>query len=334
LTTLLGAARCAGQGWIRAAWLAGIVALGFAPQAHAQFPDKPVRLIVPQAPGSATDVLARLLVAELGPILKQTVVIENKPGAVFTLGLSEVAKAAPDGYTLGMGPIASLAMSPHMVAKLPYDILRDFQAVGMVTRGQLVLAVSPKSPIQSVQALIAEAKKNPGKLSNASAGNGSPGHITGELFKFMTGTDIVHVPYRGGQLAVNDLLGGHVHLIFESLNSVLPHARSGEVKALAVTGPRRSPALPDLPTVAEAGVPGFDVTTWQGVVGPAGMPREVVATLNTAINTAIQSPAFKERFGKIGDEPADGPPEAFADAIRKDHAKWGEVIKRSGIRMQ
>ncbi len=308
----------------------------FAAPAAAQgtFPEKPIRLIVPQAPGSATDVLARLLVAELGPVLKQTVVIENKPGAVFTLGLNEVAKAAPDGYTLGMGPIGSLAMSPHMVAKLPYDILRDFQGVAMVTRGQLVLAVAPKSPLSSVAALIAEAKKNPGKLSNASAGNGSPGHITGELFKFMTGTKIVHVPYRGGQLAVNDLLGGHVDLIFESLNSVLPHARSGEVQALAVTGPRRSPALPHLPTVAEAGVPGFEVTTWQGVVGPAGMPREVVATLNAAINKAIQSPAFKERFGKIGDEPAGGSPEVFAEAIRQDYAKWGEVIKRSGIKMQ
>jgi tripartite-type tricarboxylate transporter receptor subunit TctC len=313
--------------------LAAGVAWTFVPAARAEYPDHPIRLIVPQAPGSATDTVARLLVSELAPYIDQTIVIENRPGAVFTIGLELVAKAAPDGYTLGMGPIASLAMSPHMISKLPYNISRDFQPIALVTRGQLLLAVSPKSDIKSVKELIDKAKANPGKLSNASSANGSPGHVAGELFKGMTGVKVVHVPYRGGMSAINDLLGGHVDFLFESLNSILPAAQSGEVRALAVTGPRRSPALPNVPTLSEAGVPGYEVTTWTGVVGPAGMPREIVMTLNAAINKAIQSPAFKERFGRIGDEPAVGSPEDFAATLAKDSAKWKDVIQRSGARI-
>ena len=316
-----------------AALLAAGAAAMWPGYARAEYPDHPIRLIVPQAAGSATDTVARLLAAELAPYINQSIVVENKPGAVFTIGLELVAKSAPDGYTLGMGPIASLAMSPHMVAKLPYDISRDFQPIALATRGQLLLAVSPKSDIHSVKELIAKANANPGKLSNASSANGSPGHVAGELFKMMTGIKVVHVPYRGGVLAINDLLGGHVDFLFESLNSILPAAKSGEVRALAVTGPRRSPALPDVPTVEEAGVPGYEVTTWTGVLGPAGMPRDIVMKLNVAINKAIQSPAFKERFGKIGDEPANGPPEEFAATIARDSAKWKNVVERSGAKL-
>jgi tripartite-type tricarboxylate transporter receptor subunit TctC len=298
------------------------------------FPDKPIRLIVPQAPGSATDLLARSIAAEIETTLNQKIIIENKPGAAFTIGLDLVARAAPDGYTLGMGPVGALAISPNMIAKVPYDILRDFQPIAQLTRGHLLLAVAPKSNIHSVKDLIAEAKKYPGKLTNASSASGSPGHVGGELFKVMTGTKIVHVPYRGGAAAMNDLIAGHVQLMFESLNSIAPHAHSGAVRGLAVSGARRSPMFPNLPTVAEAGVPGYDAPTWSGIVGPSKMPREVVIRLNESINKALVSPAFIDRFGKIGDEPAGGPPEAFGETIRVELAKWADVVKRSGAKLE
>jgi len=301
--------------------------------AQAQYPDKPIRLIVPQAPGSATDTVARILAAELGPQLGQTVIVENKPGGALTIGIDIVAKSAPDGYTLGVGPIGALAITRHMVAKLPYNIERDLTPIALIARGHLLLAVSPKSNFQSVKALIAEAKANPGKLTNASSSNGSPGHVGGELFKFMTGTDIVHVPYRGGAAAINDLLAGRVQFMFESLNSISPHAKSGTVRALAVSGDRRSPGFPDLPTVAEAGVPGYSAPTWSGVIGPAGLPRPIVEKLNAAINRAIKTEAFVARFGSIGDEPAGGTPEEFAATIARDSAKWGDVVKRAAVKL-
>jgi len=220
-----------------------------------------------------------------------------------------------------------------MVSKLPYDIERDLQPIALVTRGHLLLAVSPSLPVNSVRELVEYARKNPGKLMNASSSNGSPGHVGGELFKYMTGTDIVHVPYKGGAMAINDLIAGHVQVMFESLNSISPYARSGKVKALAVSGPRRSPGFPNLPTIAEAGVPGYEAATWSGVIGPAGMPRPVVDKLNASINKAIVSPVFKTRFGEIGDEPAGGTPEDFAETIRRDSAKWAEVVKRSGAKI-
>jgi tripartite-type tricarboxylate transporter receptor subunit TctC len=298
-----------------------------------EYPDHPIRLIVPQAAGSATDTAARILAAELGKEMAQTIVVDDRPGGALTIGLDLVAKSAPDGYTLGMGPIGALAITPHMVAKLPYDIERDFQPIALVTRGHLLLAVSPQSQITSVKSLIAYAKAHPGKLTNASSSNGSPGHVGGELFKYMTGTNIVHVPYRGGSLAINDLIAGHVDLMFESLQSIAPFAKSGRVRALAVSGAHRSPAFPDLPTIAEAGVPGYVAPTWTGVIAPAGVPRPIVDKLNTAINRAITSESFKEKFAKIGDEPGGGTPEDFAEVIRSDSGKWADVIKRSGAKL-
>jgi len=301
--------------------------------ANAQGSDKPVKLIVPQAPGSATDTVARILANALSPELGQTIVIENKPGAAFTIGLDLVAKAAPDGLTLGIGPIGALAISPNMIARIPYSIERDFQPIALIARGHLLVAVSPKSEFHSVKDIIDEAKRNPGKLTNASSASGSPGHVAAELFKFMTGTEIVHVPYRGGVAATNDLIAGHVHLMFESLNSIAPHAKSGAVRGLAVSGPRRSPAFPELPTVGEI-VPGYDAGTWSGVIGPAGMARPLVEKINAAVNRAIRSGAFVERFGSIGDEPAGGTPEEFADTIRRDLAKWKDVVQRSGAKLE
>ncbi|MFL6797777.1 MAG: Bug family tripartite tricarboxylate transporter substrate binding protein [Xanthobacteraceae bacterium] len=305
-----------------------------ASRADADYPDRPIRLIVPQAAGSATDTVARILGAELGKEMGQQIVVENRPGGALTIGLDLTAKAEPDGYTICMGPIGALAITRHMVAKLPYDIERDFQPIALATRGHLLLAVSPGQPFNSVRELIDYAKAHPGKLLNASSSNGSPGHVGGELFKFMTGTDIVHVPYRGGAAAINDLIAGRVQLMFESLNSIAPHAQSGAVRALAVSGARRSPAFPDLPTVAEAGVPGYEAPTWSGVIAPAGVPRPIVDKLNAAINHAIASQIFRERFAMIGDEPAGGSPEEFAETIRADSAKWGAVIARSGARLE
>jgi tripartite-type tricarboxylate transporter receptor subunit TctC len=309
------------------------LALAFAKAANAEFPEKPVRLIVPQAAGSATDTVARLLAAELPAQLGQQVVVENRPGGALTIGIDLVAKALPDGYTTGMGPIGAMAITRHMVSKLPYDIERDLQPIALLTRGHLLLAVSPSLPVRSVQELIDYARKNPGKLMNASSSNGSPGHVGGELFKYMTGTDIVHVPYKGGAMAINDLIAGHVQVMFESLNSIAPHARAGRVRALAVSGARRSPGFPDLPTIAEAGVPGYEAGTWTGVIGPAGIPKPIVMRLNAAINKAIVTPTFKKRFGDIGDEPAGGTPEDYAGLIRRDSAKWAEVVKRSGAKI-
>ena len=301
--------------------------------ALAQYPDKPIRLVVPQAPGSATDTVSRLLAPEMSKHLGVPVVVDNRPGGALTIGIDLVAKAPPDGYTIGMGPVGAMAITRHMVAKLPYDIERDLQPVALVTRGHLLLAVTPSLPVSSVQELIAYAKRNPGKLLNASSSNGSPGHVGGELFKTMTATEIVHVPYKGGAMAINDLVAGHVQLLWESLNSIAPHARSGKVKALAVSGARRSPAFPDLPTIAEAGVPGYEAGTWTGVIAPAGLPRPVLDRLNASVNAAIRSPLFAQRFAAIGDEPAGGTPEEFAELIRRDSAKWADVVRRSGAKI-
>lgn len=232
-----------------------------------------------------------------------------------------------------MGPIGALAITRHMVAKLPYDIERDFQPIALVTRGHLLLAVSPKLPVHSVKELIALAKKEPGKLSNASSSNGSPGHVGGELFKYMTDTNIVHIPYRGGSLALQDLIAGRVDLMFESLQSIAPLAHAGTVRGLAVSGVNRSPAFPDLPTIAEAGVPGYAAPTWTGVIAPAGVPRPIVDKLNAAINKALLTDAFKEKFAKTGDEPGGGTPEDYANTIKADSAKWADVIKRSGAKL-
>ncbi len=307
---------------------------GVGAAAAADYPDRPIRLIVPQAAGSATDNAARLLAAVLSQELGQQVVVDDRPGGALTIGLDLVAKSPADGYTIGMGPIGALAITRHIVKKLPYNIERDFQPIALVTRGHLLLAVSPKLPVHSVKELIAYAKKNPGKLSNASSSIGSPGHVGGELFKYMTGTNIVHVPYRGGSLAMQDLIAGRVDVMFESLQSIAPLAHAGTVRALAVSGIKRSPAFPDLPTIAEAGVPGYAAPTWTGVIAPAGVPRPIVDKLNAAINKALKSEAFKEKFAKTGDEPGGGTPEEFAETIRTDSAKWADVIKRAGVKLE
>jgi len=307
--------------------------LTLAGNAAAQYPDRPIRLVVPQAAGSATDNVSRTLAPELSKQLGQNVVVDNRPGGALTIGIDIVAKSAPDGYTIGQGPVGALAITRHMVAKLPYDIERDLQPVALVTTGYMLLAVSPKTPFHSVKELIDYAKKNPGKLSNASSSNGSPGHVSGELFKYMTGTDIVHIPYKGGAPAIADLIAGNVELMFESTNSIAPHVRAGRVRALAVTGLKRSISLPEVPTLVEAGVPGYEVNAWSGVIAPAGLPRPILDKLNKAINAAIVAPETQQRFEQLGSEGGGGTPEEFAELIRRDSAKWADVVKRSGAKI-
>ena len=301
--------------------------------AQADFPERPIRLIVPQAPGSATDTLARLLAPEFAKQLGGTIVVENRPGGALVIGLEMVAKSAPDGHTIGLGPVGGMAISPNMVVKLPYDVLRDFQPIGLIARGHMLLAVSPKLPVKSLAELIAYARQNPGKLTNASSGNGTPGQVSGELFKMMTGTQIVHVPYKGGAQAINDLMAGQVDLMFESMNSIAPFARRGAVRPLGVGSTRRSAAFPEIPTIAEAGVPGYEAGTWSGVVGPARIPRPIVEQLNAALNRTLASAYFKERYQSIGDEPGGGTPEEFGELIKSELAKWGDVIRKTGAKI-
>ena len=306
----------------------------FARPAAAEFPDRPMHLVIPQAAGSATDTLGRIFGAAFGDELGQTVIVDDRPGGALTVGMDFTAKSPPDGYTLCMAPIGALALTPHLVEPLPYNVEHDFAPIVVVTRGQILLAVSPTTPFHSVKELIDYAKANPGKLLNASSSNGSPGHVDGELFKFMTGTDIVHVPYKGGAGAINDLIAGRVQIMFESLNSIAPFAKSGQVRALAVTGEHRSPAFPDLPTVAEAGVSGYVAPSWSGVVAPAGTPKPIIDKLNEAANKALQSDAFKVKIAQIGDDVAGGTPEEFAALIASEYKKWGEVIERAGIKLE
>jgi tripartite-type tricarboxylate transporter receptor subunit TctC len=310
-----------------------VFAGGAAAQVAERYPERPIRMIVPQAAGSATDNVARLLAPELGRQLGANVVVENRPGGALTIGIDAVAKSPPDGYTIGQGPVGALAITRHMVAKLPYDIERDLQPVAVVTTGYMLLAVSPAASFRSVAELVEYAKKNPGKLSNASSSNGSPGHVSGELFKYMTGTDIVHIPYKGGAAAIADLIAGNVQLMFESTNSIAPHVRAGRVRALAVTGRKRSLSLPEVPTLDEAGVPGYEVNAWSGVIAPAGLPRPILDKLNRAINAAVVAPGTRERFAQLGSEGGGGTPEEFAGLIRRDSAKWADVVRRSGARI-
>jgi len=290
-------------------------------------------MVVPQAAGSATDNIARLVAPGIARELGQPVVVDNRPGGALTIGIDAVAKAAPDGYTIGVGPVGALAITRHMVEKLPYDIERDLQPVALISTGYMLLAASPKAPFTNVRELIAYAKANPGKLSNASSSNGSPGHVSGELFKYMTGTEIVHVPYKGGAPAIADLIAGNVQLMFESTNSIAPHVQNGRVRALAVTGAHRAHSLPQVPTLMEAGVPGYEVTAWSGIIAPAGLPRPILDRLNAAVNRTIVEPTTKQRLEQLGSEGGGGTPEEFAALIRKDSAKWADVIKRSGAKI-
>jgi len=300
------------------------------PAAASEYPVRPIRMIVPQAAGSSSDVLARVVAAALTLQLGQQVIVDNRPGLMLGLGL--IAHAPPDGYTIGTGPVGLLAIMPHVIRDAPIDVQKDLQPIVLVTNSQMLLVASVATSFKSVRDVVEFAKQYPGKLSNASSGNGSPGHVGFELFKHMTATNIVHVSYKGGGAAVNDLISGQVQLMMESLLGMTQHVKSGRVRALAVSGASRSPAFPELPTIAQAGVPGYEANTWTGVIAPASMPKSIAAILNAQINFALATQSLKEKIALIGAEPAGGTPEHFGAVIRKDSAKWSAVVKRSGAK--
>ena len=313
-------------------WLVLLCCL-LAQTAGAAWPDKPIRFVIPSAPGGSPDVLMRVLLAEMSKQMGVAFVVENKPGASFVIGTMDIVRAPADGYTLGYGNIVSLAVNRSLLETLPYDVERDLTLVSNIVRVYNMLAVSNSLPVRTVPELIAYAKRNPGRLTMASSGNGTTGHLGGELFKSMTGTFIVHVPYRGSAQAINDLIGGQVQLMFDNVPSIGPHVKAGRVRGIAVSGPRRSPVFPEIPTVAEAGVPGYETIAWGGVIGPARLPKEIVARLHTEIRTALASPALQERYRNLDTEIDGGTPEQFLELTRSETPKWAAVVKRSGARV-
>jgi tripartite-type tricarboxylate transporter receptor subunit TctC len=314
-----------------------VATLALAAAAHAAaqaWPSKPIRLVVPFPPGGAVDFYARVVQQPLSEVLGQTVVIDNKAGASGMVGAEAVAKAPPDGYTLLLGNIASLAINVGIYPKMPYDPLKDFTPIVRTVDVNYVLVVHPSVPAKSVPELIAYAKANPGKLSYGSAGSGSLPHLGTELFKAQTGTDMVHVPYKGGGPMVTDLLGGSVHLVIADQANLMPHVQSGKLRALAVATPKRSPNAPDLPTIAESGLAGYDATAWQGLVGPAGMPPDIVKRLNEAFNKVMALPAVREKLVGGGLEPVGGTPEQFGSFIGSEIAKWTKIAKDVGAKAE
>jgi tripartite-type tricarboxylate transporter receptor subunit TctC len=307
--------------------------VAIAQPAIAVYPEKPIRFVVPSAPGGSVDVLMRILTQQLSTQMGVPFVVENKPGASFVPGTMDIVKAAPDGYTLGYGNIVSLAVNRTLLPSLPYDYEKDLTLVSNCVRVFNMLAVSNKLPVRTVQELIDYAKKNPGKLATGSAGNGTTGHLGAELFKSMTGTDIMHVPYKGSAQAINDLVSGEIQVMFDNVPSIGPHVKSGRVRGLGVSAPKRAATFPDLPTIAEAGVPGYETNSWGGVIGPAKLPQEIITRLHTEIKRALASPAVAERYRQLDTEPDGGTPEEFVALVRRETPKWAEVIRRSGAKV-
>jgi tripartite-type tricarboxylate transporter receptor subunit TctC len=306
--------------------------LATAAAAHAQaWPARPVTLIVPFPPGGSTDTLARALMPKLQEQLGQPVIVENKPGATGTIGAGQVKRTAADGYTFLVTSLGPLVIAPHLLKSVPYDAQKDFDPVTVAVQAPNVLVVPASSAHRSVADVIAFAKANPGKMTFASSGNGSSDHLTAELFWQQTGTSGIHVPYKGGAPAVSDLLGGQVEASFQNVNAVMQHVQAGKLKALAVTGDRRSPVLPDVPTLAEAGVQGVDVYSWQAVVGPKGLPRDVKAKMHEAVVGALADPQLKQQFTAVGFEIVGNSAEAFAAFQQKENARWKQLIENRRI---
>ena len=318
----------------RRALLAGLAALPLARPTVAQgaWPARPVRVVVPFAPAGATDILGRLTATELGNALGQSFVVENRAGAGGNLGSDLVAKSPPDGYTLLFGAAGNIGINPSLFANMPYDPARDLAPVSLIAEVTNILVVHPSVNARSVQELIALGRTTPGGLVYASSGNGSTIHLSAELFAAMTQLRMTHVPYRGSGPAMADLLAGRVALMFDNLPSALPHVREGRLRALAVTAARRSPVLPDLPTVAEAGVPGYEATSWFGLFAPAGTPREIIDRMAREMDAFARRPEVAERIRALGAEPITNTPDDFAAMVRAEIDKWGAVVRASGAR--
>ncbi len=313
----------------------GLFSLNTAAQTPAAvaYPSKPIRMIVPFTPGGTTDILARAIGIELTKAWNQSVVIENVAGAGGSIGAERAAKAAPDGYTLMMGHIGTLAVNPSLYPKLPYDPIKDFAPVAWVARVPNVLVVHPSVPVKNLKDLVTYLKANPGKLNYGSGGNGSAANLATEYFKMQTGTSIVHIPYRGTAPAVNDLLAGQIQFMFTGAPALLAHIKSGALRALAVSSGKRMDALPDLPTVNETlGIKGFEADQWYGVVAPAGTPRDVVMKLNSQINASLNSEAMKTRLSSEGAIATPTTPEAYGQLISSEIARWKPVMTSGRVK--
>ena len=302
---------------------------------HAQnFPVKPVRVITPFTAGSAIDTLARVVGQKLGDTWGQQVVIDNRIGANGIIGTEAAAKAPPDGYTVYLGNISTLAVNPHLYLKLPYDALRDFAPVTLAATIPVVLVVHPSLPVKSVRELIPLAKAHPGQLNYASGGTGSAQHLPMEMLRVETGINIVHVPYKGLGPAFSDVLGGQVPMMFTGVSNVVPYMKTGRLRVLAIGSPKRSATLPEVPTVAEAGVPGFDFDSWTGYLVPVGTPRELIVKLHADITRTLAAPEVRDKLVTLGFDLVGGTPEAFATLIRNDIARFGKLIKAAGIKAE
>lgn len=306
---------------------------GVSVPALAAYPDKPIRLIVPSAPGGAPDALMRALGQQLSQQMGVPIVIDNKPGGSYVIGTMDLVKSAPDGYTLAYGNVVSLATNKSLLAAVPYDVDKDLTLISNTLRLSNLMIVNNDVPVKSVQELIAYAKKNPAKLAFGSDGNGTTAHLGVEMFKAMTGTHMLHVPYRAATSAVTDLIGGGIQLMMINTPVSGPLAQAGKVRALAISSPQRSPTYPDIPTIAESGLPGFEVTAWGGIIGPANLPKDIVQRLNTEIRTALANPGLRERFRFLGADTAPSTPEEFRELSRVETAKWAKIVKFSGARI-
>jgi tripartite-type tricarboxylate transporter receptor subunit TctC len=312
--------------------LAG-VALGASAQPN--WPEKPVRIVVALPPGGQTDIVGRILAEKYSQLWGKPVLVDNRPGASASMGTDFVAKSPPDGYTLQIAAINSHGANPALFgSKLPYDPVRDFTPIVWAISSINVLVVNPTSPFRNLRELLDYAKANPGKLTFGTAGSGSSMHLFMEVLKMMTGVDIIHIPYKGSGPADQDLMGNQITMVFDSMPGAWPFVQAGKLRALAVSSAKRSPNAPDVPTVAEAGVPGYDYVSWLGVVGPAGMPRDLVIKINADSNRILQMPEVRERLAQLGTAPVGGTPEEFGAYIRNQVATWHKVVKASGAKIE
>jgi tripartite-type tricarboxylate transporter receptor subunit TctC len=309
---------------------AALAAAPWGAMAQAAYPAKPINLVVPFSAGGTTDILARIVGEGLKKELGQPVVIDNRAGAGGNIGGALAAKAAPDGYTLFMGTVGTHAINASLYKAMPFDPIKDFAPLTRVAMVPNLLVAHPSRPYKNVKELVAYAKANPGKVNFGSSGNGSSIHLSGELFNALAKVDMIHVPYKGSAPAVTDLVGGQIDLMFDNMPSAIQHVRSGRLRPLAVTTAKRSPELPDVPTIAEAGVPGYEATSWFGMFAPAATPAPVIARLNAALVKVLADPEVKKKMAEQGAEALSERPEQFAEFIRKETAKWTRVVKASG----
>jgi tripartite-type tricarboxylate transporter receptor subunit TctC len=315
-------------------WALGALFACIAAVASAQsYPNRTIRLVVPFPAAGTTDILARAAAQKLTEAFGQSVVVDNRPGAAGNIGADLVAKSAADGYTLLMGTVGTHAINPSLYSKMPYDHVKDFVPVVLVAGVPNVLVVNPALPVNSVADLIKLAKDKPGQINFASSGSGTSIHLSGELFKTMAGVDITHVPYKGSSPALVDLIGGQVQIMFDNLPSALPQIKAGKLRAIAVTSLKRAPVLPDVPTISESGLPGFEASSWFGVLAPAGTPAPIVARINAEVNKWLQSAEAREKLLSQGAEAAGGTPEQFAHHIHAESEKWAKVVKASGAKV-